>query len=156
MSADRLRPIRDQPSESSIRRVRPSANIARYLSGSAIESRTSSSQSFGLVGGRLIATVLSVGCSNIEARRKSVPPQFGHFGIDSAGSNETGNEHPWQMNEPTPAAGSPACWTLSSRCPITTIGGAADITPGTAKWLVTFSPVVRKVQVFWTPRHRQN
>jgi len=35
-----------------------------------------------------------VGCSNIEARRKSLPPQFGHSGISSAGSKLTGKEHP--------------------------------------------------------------
>ena len=90
MSAERLRPIRDQPSESSITRVRPSANIARYLPGSSIESRTSSSHSAGSAEGRVIAMLFSVGCSNIEDRRKSVPPQLGHLGIDSAGSKETG------------------------------------------------------------------
>ncbi len=94
MSAERLRPIRDQPFESSITRVRPSANIARYLPGSEIDSRTSSSQSSGFVVGRVMAMFLSVGCSNIDERRKSVPPQLGHSGIDSAGSNETGKEHP--------------------------------------------------------------
>ena len=108
MSAERLRPMRDQPTESSITRVRPSANIARYLPGSAIDSRTPSSQSSGFATGRVIAMLRSVGCSNMEERLKSVPPQLGHFGIDSAGSNETGKEQPWQMKEPTPPAGSPA------------------------------------------------
>ena len=41
-----------------------------------------------------MAIFLRVGCSKIEARRKSVPPQLGQFGIDSAGSKETGKEHP--------------------------------------------------------------
>jgi hypothetical protein len=57
--------------------------------------------------------LFGVGCSNIEDRRKSVPPQLGHLGIDSAGSKETGKKHPWQMKEPTPPAGSPA-WRTSS------------------------------------------
>ena len=108
MSAERLRPIRDQPESSSITRVRPSANIARYLPGSVIDSRTPSSQSLGFADGRVTARLRSVGCSNIEARRKSVPPQFGHSGSWSAGSKLTGKEHPWQMKEPTPSAGSPA------------------------------------------------
>jgi hypothetical protein len=94
MSAERLRPIRDQPVESSMTRVRPSANIARYFPGSSIDSRKSSSQSAGLAAGRITAIFRSVGCSKREARRKSVPPQLGQFGIDSVGSNETGKEHP--------------------------------------------------------------
>ena len=74
--------------------VRPSANIARYLPGSAIDSRTPSSQSSGFAVGLVIAKFFSVGCSNMETRRKSVPPQFGHSVISAAGSKETGKEQP--------------------------------------------------------------
>ena len=63
--------------------------------------------------GLVTAMFLRVGCSNIDERLKSVPPQLGQVGIDSAGSNETGKEQPWQMKEPTPPAGSPAWWTSS-------------------------------------------
>ena len=58
--------------------------------------------------GRVTAMERRVGCSNIDERLKSVPPQFGHFGIDWAGSKETGKEQPWQTKEPAPPAGSPA------------------------------------------------
>src|SRR4051795_9810796 len=148
MSAERLRPIRDQPVSSPTTSVRPSANIARYLPGFAIDSRTPSSQSAGFAAGGVTAMFRRVGCSNSDARRKSVPPQFGHWGIDSAGSKETGNEQPWQMKDPTPPAVSPAWWTSSALCPRRAIRGFADGTRRTANWLVEFVQVVRKVHLF--------
>ena len=68
--------------------------MARYLPGSVIDSRTPSSQSTGFAAGRVTAMFLRVGCSKSEERRKSVPPQLGQRGIDSAGSKETGKEQP--------------------------------------------------------------
>ena len=73
--------MRDHPACSSNTLARPSAQVATYLPGVVIESRTSPSHPGAGSPGAETAGAVRVGCSaKIEARLKVVPPHAAHSG----------------------------------------------------------------------------